>query len=187
MFVHANSSNTSYKDKVYFRCTAQKQKKDCNSKWVKVKDVEDAFLLTLKQIKLDKSLLEEYCTKDSLDEINFKALITEKKKEISKLNKQIDTLVENMSLLSGPAVKNIADKINNLSADINILNGELTHLQHKEILMKSEKLDIDTLYNQILYLLDHHDQISLEDMQILAKSIVTRIEYDGVDKITLIF
>ena len=53
--------------------------------------------------------------------------------------------------------------------------------------MESEKLDIDTLYNQILYLLDHHDQISLEDMQILAKSIVTRIEYDGVDKITLIF
>ena len=187
MFVHANSSNTPYKDKVYFRCTAQKQKKTCNSKWLKVKDVEDVFLNTLKNIKLDKTLLENYCRKDSLDDINLKAIITEKKKEISKLNKQIDTLVENMSLLSGPAVKNIADKINNLSADINILNGELTHLQHKEILMESEKLDIDTLYNQILYLLDHHDQISLEDMQILAKSIVTRIEYDGVDKITLIF
>lgn len=187
MFVHANSSNTPYKDKVYFRCTAQKQKKTCNSKWLKVKDVEYAFLNTLKDIQLDKTLLENYCRKDSLDDINLKALITEKKKEISKLNKQIDTLVENMSLLEGPAVKNIADKINNLSSDINFLNKELTDLQHKEILKESEKLDIDTLYNQILYLIDHHDQISMEDMQILAKSIVTKIEYDGVDKITLIF
>ena len=92
-----------------------------------------------------------------------------------------------MSLLEGPAVKNIADKINNLSSDINFLNKELTDLQHKEILKESEKLDIDTLYNQILYLIDHHEQISMEDMQILAKSIVNRIEYDGVDKITLIF
>lgn len=187
MFVHANSSNTPYKDKVYFRCTAQKQKKNCNSKWLKVKDVEDAFLNTLKDIQLDKTLLENYCRKDSLDDINLKALIIEKKKEISKLNKQVDTLVENMSLLEGPAVKNIADKINNLSSDINFLNKELTDLQHKEILKESEKLDIDTLYNQILYLIDHHDEISMEDMQILAKSIVNRIEYDGVDKITLIF
>lgn len=187
MFVHANSSNTPYKDKVYFRCTAQKQKKTCNSKWLKVKDVEDVFLSTLKNIKLDKTLLENYCCRDSLDDVNLKALITEKKKEISKLNKQVDTLVENMSLLEGPAVKNIADKINNLSSDINFLNKELTDLQHKEILKESEKLDIDTLYNQILYLIDHHEQISMEDMQILAKSIVNRIEYDGVDKITLIF
>lgn len=187
MFVHANSSNTPYKDKVYFRCTAQKQKKTCNSKWLKVKDVEDVFLNTLKDIQLDKTLLENYCRKDSLDDINLKALITEKKKEISKLNKQVDTLVENMSLLEGPAVKNIADKINNLSSDINFLNKELTDLQHKEILKESEKLDIDTLYNQILYLINHHEQISMEDMQVLAKSIVTRIEYNGVDKITLIF
>ena len=187
MFVHANSLNTPYKDKIYFRCTAQKRKKTCNSKWLKVKDVEEAFLNTLKDMKLDRTLLENYCCKDSIDDINLKALIIEKKKEISKLNKQIDTLVENMSLLSGPAVKNIADKINNLSSDIDFLNKELTDLQHKEILKESEKLDIDTLYNQILYLIDHHEEISMEDMQILAKGIVTRIEYDGVDKITLIF
>ena len=76
--------------------TAQKQKKNCTSKWLNVREVEESFINVLKSISLDKSLLEDYCRKDSLDEVNYKALITEKKKDISKLNKQIDTLVENM-------------------------------------------------------------------------------------------
>ena len=92
-----------------------------------------------------------------------------------------------MSLLEGPAVNNIANRINKLSDDISILNKELIDLQHKEALKKSEKLDIDALYNQILYLIDYHDQISMEDMQVLARSIITKIEYNGFDKITIIF
>lgn len=186
MFVHSNSSNTS-KNKVYFRCSSQKNNKNCNSKWLNADDVENIFLNTLKSIKLDRDLLENYCNKDSLNEINLKSQITIKKKEISKKNKQMDNLLENMSLLTGPAIINISDKINKLSSEISFLNKELSDLQYKEIINNSNKLDIDTLYNQILYLLNNHDKISMEDMQIFARSILVKIEFDGIDKVTLIF
>lgn len=183
MFVHSNNSNR----KVYFRCSSQKNKKNCDSKWLNAIDVEDIFLSTLKGMNLDNNLLINYCNKDSLNCINLKAMINIKKKEISKKNKQINTLLENMSLVTGPAIVNISDKINHLSSEIEILNKEISDLYCEEIIVNSDKLDLDTLYSKILYLLNNTNKITMDDMQILAQSVLTKIEFDGIDKITLIF
>lgn len=185
MFVHSSNSDTS-KNKVYFRCSSQKNTKNCNSRWLKAEDVEEAFLNTLKKITLDKTLLKNYCNKACYYN-NLKPIISLKIKEISKKNKQIDTLIENMSLLKGKAITNISDKINKLSSEVSVLDKELSDLRCKEVINNSNKLDIDTLSNQILYMLNNHDKISMEDMQILAQSTLSKIEFDGIDKITLFF
>lgn len=180
MFIHKTGSKT------YFRCSAQKQKHNCDSTWLRADELEDAVLSILKEFSLDKSILEQYCNYKNSNNIDYKAQIKEKKKEITRIETAIYNLKINLRAITGSAAKIIADDINDLCYKKESIEGELATLE-EESLKDINKLNIDILYSHIKWFISNFDNLAIEDKHIFAKSIISKIQYNGTDGVQIIF
>ncbi len=186
MFVYPGHITKSGEQPYYFRCSDKKYKKtDCDASWLPVKQVEEKFINTLREISLNKSLLSTYIN-NNID-VNFDILIENIKKEISKKNKDIEKLTDKLILIEGPAIDIITNKINSLSADITKLNDELFILERKKIFQAQDQINIETLHKLILEFIENFDLLIIEDKQRTVKRVLKEIRYDGKKKITIVF
>jgi len=186
MFVFPGNPNKYGEVKYYFRCSDKKNKKsNCESKWLPVELVEEYLLKTLQDISIDKSILYSYLT--SNEDINYDKLIKETQKEISKKNKDIETLTEKLILIEGPAVSIITNKINTISGEITNLNEELLLLERKKIFQDQDKINIDTLHGLIVTAVSSFDVFTVERKRIEIKSFVQEIIYNGKNDIHIKF
>lgn len=185
MFVQPGRTNRKGIKVFYFRCSSKKSKfNDCDSKFLRVDDVESNVMKTLKEISLDKKKLNDFINNNT-QKIDYSKIITDKKKLVTKKNKDIESLTEKLILVEGSAISIISNKINSLSSEIDSINSELLILERKNILQSNDRLSIDKLYLNILELLDIFDELPIEDKQIAIKQIIKSITWNGEDEISI--
>ncbi|MEG2412616.1 MAG: recombinase family protein [Clostridium sp.] len=186
MYLSSGNPNKNGEVKYYFRCSDKKYKNtDCDAMWLPVELVEEKVISTLRKIKLDKKLLDDYVTKNT--DIDFDSLIKNVKKDILKKNKDIEKLTDKLILVEGPAINIVTNKINDISNEITELNNNLFVLERKNIFQNLDKINTDTLYTLIVELLIDFDILNIEKQQQAIKRILKEIRYNGEKKVSLVF
>lgn len=169
----------------YFRCSGKKNGiVECDSKWLKVEEVEKKVLKTLTQIAYDDNLLNQYLKQNNT--FDYDKEIKKIKKEIDKKSKEITKLTERLILIEGPAVNIITDKINSISAEIQKLNEELFKIEKQKI-NDSKEININELKSMLQLLVTNFDKLNIEEKQMLIKSLILKIKYDGEKEIDIVF
>lgn len=186
MFVHQTGSKNSKYETSYFRCSAQKQSKSCNSTWFRVDELESLVLSTLKDFKLDKLTLEQYCHSKNNIYIDYDSLIAQKNSEIFKLEQQLNNLCINLRSLTGRAADYVNKDIKAHELKIQEIENEIAKLE-TESQNNLDKLDLDTLTSHIKWFITNFNKIPIEDRQLFAKNIISKIEYNGSDKAKVTF
>lgn len=159
----------------YFKCRGNRYKKNnCNNKSIRVEKAENAVINFLESI-CDKHKLIEYINKNK-KKTNINESIKEIRSKIATNKKSINSLVDKLILLSDDAAKIIADRINELTNQSNLLKEELIKLEREKAFNELYNFNIDALYHSIKEFLNAH---SLEDRRRLIKIIINKIIWDS--------
>lgn len=186
MYVHETGSKNSKYRNSYFRCSAQKQSHNCDSKWLKINELESAILTFLNESPLDEATLKNYCNSKNSTYIDYNSLIQQKKIEILELEEELKKLCINFRLVTGRAADLVNNDIASHELMIEEIENEISTLQAQS-LKNLSKLDLDTLYSHIKWLINNLDKITVADRHLFAKNIISIIEYNGSNKAKVIF
>lgn len=150
-------------------------KEACNMKSISLEEIDKAIIDILKNIALDKSLIEQYKETDMFTPSRTSADI---KDEISNINKKIKNLTMNLSL-SNAASKYIVEEIEHLDSRLNTLKIELIEHEQNKALESINNKDVETTYNQICDLVKHIEDLDYTEIQYMLRSILKECTWDG--------
>ncbi|MBM7835908.1 recombinase family protein [Clostridium sardiniense] len=171
----------------YFRCSSKKNKtNECDSKAIRVTNLEDIILNVLNDVSIDKTLLKKFLSNPS-KEIEYKSSISKLKTKLKNNQSKIDTLTEKLLILNGSALKIINDKINKLSEENTILNQNLLTLERSALLIQKSNSSLSEFQNRIKGVLAIFYDLPINEKQILIKQIIKEIKYDDANSVQIIF
>lgn len=168
----------------YFRCSRQKyDKTSCDTGWVNANYLEDDVLENLKIWSTSKTILDNYINKKPSGDISKD--IDKFKKLIAKNNSTLNKLTDKLILLEGDAVIAVTNKMNEISRDNESLNETLLSLEREKLTDNIGNLDIELLQSKIIEIINNWDKLSIEDKQLLLRSIIKSIKWDGDKRFTI--
>lgn len=161
----------------YYYCTdmARQGKAKCDSGYVRIEEVEEAFLKQLRRIRFnpDGFKLHEDETDGSLQST------TSIKAELKQLQASIDNLTTAlMSAMDSAASIYIVGKIEELDKSKQILEGNLRRALLRENNARTVQDIENEIYNNICYLLDNFDSIEYTAKNELIRKIVKKCILD---------
>lgn len=159
----------------YYYCSAmaRKGKSFCNTDYIRVSSVEDAFLRELRKIRFSPEHI--HLRQESADQHDIDSL----QAEIARVEKSIDNLTSALTLaMESPAACHIIAQIEKLDRQKKNLESELLQARRQQFenhgLEESEKM----IYENICYLLDNFDQISYTGKNELIRKTIKLCVYD---------
>ena len=160
----------------YYYCAAMARqgKTACNTEYIKVECVEDAFLRQLRKIRFSPEYIRK--RKAATDQYDIEAL----QSEITQAQKSIDNLTSALTIaMESPAAAHIIVQIEKLDARKRELENELRQARklyfENQGLEETEKM----IYENICYLLDNFDQISYVGKNELIKKIIKKCVFEN--------
>lgn len=165
-------------DKQYrsYYCTVRERKGRayCDSHHIQMDQVDDLFLLKLKELKLDKSLIE---LQDFPDAPAFDEKAALRKRD--HIRSKIDNFTAVLGEASGQASsKYILQQINQLDEELRIVESDIQNGQRQANLAKKRDNTIEYVYQQICYLLDNFDHLEYKEKNELIRKIVKECIFD---------
>ena len=157
----------------YYYCVdmARQGKAKCNSGYVRIEEVEDAFLKQLRRIRLNPEGFKLH--RDDTD--GSLRSTTSIKTELKQLQTSIDNLTSAlMSAMDSAASSYIVAKIEELDQSKRTLEGALRQAQLRDNNAKSLRDMEQEIYNNICYLLDNFDSIEYNAKNELIRKIVKK-------------
>lgn len=173
-------------DKIYnlvydnYYCSQRNRKgpEFCDMRMVSVDELDAKIIEILKQISIDKKLLEKYIKADTTPIITKDKNTT--KKEIESTKKKIENLTSILQdNFDSSAAKYIIAEIEKLDKRIASLNYELREIEFKEQDSKRQKDNIDAIYQRICEYIDKFDSLSYESKVKFLKEIIKECTWDG--------
>lgn len=167
----------------YYYCANmfRKGKSVCNSEYVRVEQIENSFLDSLQQIKLNPSGFTHLKVIESSRDIgDIKNHIKKTEDAIHNLTTALMQAMD--SSASGYIIKQIGD----LDKEKSILESELRKALEKETAQKTAEEVEKEIYGNICFLLDNFDEISFTGKNELIRKIVKKCVYDG-ENLRIIF
>lgn len=163
--------------KVYsFACgRRRKDSTSCDNGYIMVDELENSIETKLKNIGLNKNLLNEYI--DTEENKSYKKEIEKLRKKLNKNNLQIDNLTDKLALLSNEASILIISKIEQLTTDNKNLQTQLISLESLETSRKNTEEQINNLYDNI-QLFNSIDDANVEEKREVIRTIIERIDFD---------
>ena len=159
----------------YYYCSAMVKygKKQCNSNYIRVEKVEQAFMDKLRSIRLDPSGI----TLRDPDESIFDA------KTISHKLKFVESSIQNLTnaltqAMDTAASGYIIQQISDLDKQRNSLSADLHRAELQELDRKSAEEAQKDVYDNICYLLDNFDTIDFRGKNEMIRKIVKRCILD---------
>ena len=149
-------------------------KEYCDSRHVRMDDIDQLFLDKLKQIKLDKACIRirDYTPPSGYDE-------RQARQKISELETQIGNLTLALQDNSdAPAAKYIIRQIDRLDGEISVLNSEIQRSRIQDAQAAGSQNTVDYVYDQICFLLDNFESLSYREKNELVKKIVKECVFD---------
>lgn len=150
----------------------------CDMSSVSVSKMDDAILNILRQIKLDKSMIDNYTADTSaVSNVRSKKLIQQ---DIKAANRKIENLTISLSEnSSSAAAKYLIGELEKLDKQINSLNFELRESEICEQKKVSSFKGRDEKYDSVCSVLDSIENANYEEINIALKSLLTECVYDG--------
>lgn len=157
----------------YYYCTdmARQGKSKCNTEYVRIETVEDAFLKQLRRIRLNPEGFKLH-----RDEADGSLQSTSSiKAELRQLQASIDNLTAAlMNASESPAASYIVAKIEDLDKSKRILEGNLRQALLRENNTRTRQDIENEIYGNICYLLDNFDSIEYTAKNELIRKIVKK-------------
>ena len=171
---------------VFFVCSNKRRDRSCNSKNLRVFDIETKVLAKLKEVSLDKKLLSQHVNRENNTE-KYDKSIKSLNKKIGANNKIIDSLTEKLEKIDGKAFDIIVNKINTLAEDNELLKNELFIVEREKLLNTKQKVNIPTLQIQLQNMLEIFDDMPIEEKQLFIKNIIEYVQVDDDSSICLYY
>ena len=185
MYVNAGHKRKDGTKIYYFCCSSKKSQKNCDSKRINVNKLESDVLEILKKISTDEVSINNFISSRSESDISSE--INKLKIKIRKYNTELDNLSSNLSRLKGAAADKIINNMNKLSEEIAKTNEKMLLLECKNIQNRAESINIQSIHNEICYMLDNWDSFSIDDKQRLINNIIQEIEMTSTGKFKVKF
>lgn len=153
----------------YYYCAAMARqgKEKCDSGYIRVEEVEKAFLSQLQQIRLNPAALRLREQADSLPDV--KSI----QADIRKAEQAIKNLTTALSqAMDTPAAGYIIRQISDLDKQKNALEAALRRAEVQASAQKTLEDARTEIYNYICYLLDNFDEISYKGKNELIRKII---------------
>lgn len=162
----------------YYYCAdmARKGKDQCDTGYVRIRDVEDAFLEQLRSIRFNPNRLKLRADTGSnmlQDSAAIKADLKQVENSINNLTASL------MNAMDSTASSYIIAKIEELDQNKRILENNLRQAMLRETTDKSLQDTEKEIYQNICYLLDNFDSIEYSAKNELIRKIVKKCIFDG--------
>lgn len=141
----------------YYYCAdmARKGKEKCDTGYVRIEEVEEAFLKQLRKIRFNREGFKPFA-----DVANIKQSSASIKNELKKVQASIDNLTTSlMNAMDSTASTYIIAKIEELDKQKTSLNNSLRQAMLQESTQNTLQETENEIYNNICYLLDNFDDI----------------------------
>ena len=149
-------------------------KEACDMPYQNLELIDKAIIDILKNISLDKDLIDAYEEKPS----TFVANESELKKEILTTKTKIENLTKNLAL-SSKASKYLIEEIERLDTQLNNLNLELSKVEQNKALVNINAIKKEEKYNQICELLENLEELEYKDLQDMLRKLLKECWFDG--------
>ncbi len=160
----------------YYYCAAmaQKGKGHCNSKYVRIEKVEEAFLQELKKIRLNPNSIHIRIESDAggPDMRSLQAELDSVEKSISNLTNALTQAMDS------PAAAYIIAQIEKLDQQRRTLYSNLRAAQRRQVEAEACQDTEKIIYDNICYLLDNFDRISYSGKNELIRKTVKKCILD---------
>lgn len=154
----------------------------CDMKMIAVNLLDDKVVEILKQLSLDKNLIEKY-VKQNNDNIQIRDKETIYK-EISNLKKKINNLTSAIQdNYDSSAAKYIISEIENIDKQIIGLNYEIREIEEKEKQIKEHIDDVNMLYDKICLFVKNYEIYSYYDKNKYLQEIIKECTWNGEELI----
>ncbi len=151
----------------------------CDRKFTPVADLDDAVIKMLKEISLDKSVMENYID-DAKNTFAFRHSRNDLQRKIASLNSKIENLTSALSSNnSSSAAKYVIAEIEKLDNSLISLNFELMELEEVERKRNSFETDKEAKYKLICEIVKCLDTATYDDINTLIKNVFKECVYDG--------
>lgn len=153
----------------------------CESDYVRVDMIDELFLKQLQKIRIspDHIQLQDYSDEES----NISAIQKELEIVTASINNLAKSLREN---ISSPAAKYIVNQMEEVDAQKTALEAALRRAEQIEQNKKNAANTIQTVYNNVCYLVDNFDKLSYEEKNELIRKTVKTCRLDG-NELSIIF
>lgn len=152
----------------------------CDRKFTPVSELDNSVIETLKAIKLDKSMIDNYICEDKSITLVCRTRL-DVQKDIDRIKLKISNLTTALSVNSGStATKYIVSEMERLDKQITGLNFELMEIDsinHKRAMYKNEKVD---KYKAVCEIVDSLETANYDEINGLIKALFKECKYDGV-------
>lgn len=160
----------------YYYCATmqRKGKQYCNSGYIRVADIDNAFLDILLQIKSNPEMIR--LRKEELSYTDVDIL----KKELKGIQQSIDNLTNTlMDNIGSTASSYIVKQIENLDKDKRKLESSLVTAEMNNSIAKSDAETKEVIYDYICCLLNNFESLSYQEKNELIKKAVKTCTYDN--------
>ena len=160
----------------YYYCVdmAKQGKSKCNTGYVRIEEVEEAFLKQLRKIRFNPDGFK--LQPDSVGSLQSTTTIKEELKQIESSIANLTAAL--MSAMDSAASSYIVAKIEELDKNKKTLEGNLRQAALQESVYKSLRETEDEIYNNICYLLDNFDSIEYTGKNELIRKIIKKCVLD---------
>lgn len=146
----------------------------CDSHHIKMDLVDDLFIQKLKELRLNKDLIElqDFQESPAFDE---KAALCRR----TAIEKKISNLTSILEDAQGQAsAKHILKQINALDAELVQVEADIQNGRRQASLMEQRENTLDYVYGQICYLLDNFENLEYREKNELIRKIVKECIFD---------
>lgn len=168
----------------YYFCPkmAREGRDKCDSEYVRIEKIEEAFLSKLRNIRLNPDGFRQTHLQNTTVRKS-----SEIKSEISKVENAIHNLTESLAqAMDTPASTYIIQQITEYDKRKKLLEADYRGAILAETSAESAIQENHRIYDSICYLLDNFDQINYSGKNELIRKIVKKCVYDG-EKLTISF
>lgn len=170
-------------NKVYdwYFCQQRNRKgvKYCDREFTSVEILDAAVIDILKQIKLNKSLIDNYVCKDQSITLAYRSN-KDVQKDISKIENKISNLTNTLSSNSGSAAaKYIISEIEKLDQELSGLKYELMEIRNIEHKRSKAQHNKELKYKLVCEIVDNLENADYDEINGLIKELFKECIYDG--------
>ena len=164
----------------YFCTLRSHQGKDfCDMPFTSVSTLDNAVINILKQIKLDKSMIDNFIVDDRKISIVYRSR-SDVQHDIDMVNRKILNLTNALGNATGSnAAKYIVKEIESLDKKLSELNYELLEISNNEKKQTHAKYDKEAKYKLICDIVDSLDTLGYDEINSLLKELFKECIYDG--------
>lgn len=185
--VHGTASKKTGQQFYYYVCSMKKKSKGeiCNAKNLKAREIEESVLIELENIaKHKQKFLDDLKNenKQQLKSSNSESKKLKLEKQIKDKKKQIDNLVNKLSLDDSIA-DILIDKIKTIKDEVKSFESELLEINNNIENIKEENINISFISN-MLNRCENIRTISIEEQKQLINAFVDVITYNSETDIT---